>query len=113
MCGQRHRDQAESVFISKAHALTDMSRTDNPAPGHYHIGSTMGSKNSSYYMDAAMTARGRQVREQAKAPLDTLLRRVEATAASSRDIGWLQAEANATTTDATAASTASTRKWRC
>jgi hypothetical protein len=58
MCGQRHRDQAESVFISKAHALTDMSRTDNPAPGHYHIGSTMGSKNSSYYMDAAMTARG-------------------------------------------------------
>jgi len=55
---QRHRDQQDSMFISQAHAMTDMSLADYPAPGHYHIGSTMGAKNSSYYMDAAMTARG-------------------------------------------------------
>ena len=54
----RHRDQNEHVFISKAHSAQDMSRTDNPGPGQYNIGSTMGSMNSSYYMDAALSARG-------------------------------------------------------
>jgi hypothetical protein len=46
------------VFISKAHSLTDMSHTGNPAPGDYSLRSTFGSENHSYLLDSAMTARG-------------------------------------------------------